>query len=346
MVKLYKEDQEHEFLHEISNKWKCVDVTSDLLGGTITDYSDQWFADASNLIKPTRPIRDATKFTHAGAWYDGWETRRHNEEECDWVIIKMGISSAKLIGAEVDTAFFNGNHAPFISVEALYDDDRNADESTIKNDDERWTEIIGKTECGPSQRHFLLRKEGITQDNFNYIKLNMYPDGGIARFKMYGKVCPTNQSSNNIIDLAYVGQGAVVASYSDQHFGSANNLIIPGRGKDMSDGWETKRSRTTGHTDWAIIELSKPSQYIEKIIIDTAHYRGNFPQYITVHGISGNNRDEIDPFAAEWEEIVPKSKTGPDQEHEYLVDKGIRVTHVKLTIIPDGGVKRIRVWGY
>lgn len=346
MVIQYSETQENEFIHEISNKWKCVDVTSNQLGSTVVDFSDEWFADASNLIKPTRPIRDATKFTHSGAWYDGWETRRHNEEECDWVIIKMGISSAKLVGAEVDTSFFNGNHAPFISIEALYDDSTNPDETTIKSNDIRWTEIVGKVECGPSQRHFLMRKEGITQGKFNYIKLNMYPDGGIARFKMYGKVCPPSQSSDNIIDLAYVGQGAVVISYSDQHFGSASNLITPGRGHDMSDGWETKRSRTVDHTDWVIIELCKQSRYIEKIIVDTAHYRGNFPQYVSIHGMNANNRYLVDAFSDEWEEIVPKSKSGPDREHSYSIEKQLDITHVKLTIIPDGGVKRIRVWGY
>mgnify|MGYP003365397239 CR=1 FL=1 len=346
MVRQYMEAQENEFIHEISNKWKCVDVTSDQLGSTVIDFSDEWFAEASNLIKPTRPIRDANKFTHSGAWYDGWETRRHNEEECDWVIIKMGVASAKLVGAEVDTSFFNGNHAPFISIEALYDNNTDTDETTIKCDDTRWCEIIGKVECGPSQRHFLIRKKGITQDKFNYIKLNMYPDGGIARFKMYGKVCPEIHSSNKIIDLAYVAQGAVVTSYSDQHFGSASNLIIPGRGHDMSDGWETKRSRTEGHTDWVIIELCKQSQYIEKIIIDTAHYRGNFPQYITVHGMNSNCKDDIDALSNDWDEIIAKSKTGPDQEHSYSIDKKLEITHVKLTIIPDGGVKRIRIWGY
>ncbi|ODV96898.1 hypothetical protein PACTADRAFT_1483 [Pachysolen tannophilus NRRL Y-2460] len=98
-----------------------IDVIGEKLGGEIVEFSDEWFASAENLIKPKPPIRDPTKFVYSGAWYDGWETRRHNEEESDFVIIKMGVSSAKIIAAEIDTTFFNGNHAPFISVEATDD---------------------------------------------------------------------------------------------------------------------------------------------------------------------------------------------------------------------------------
>ncbi|CAB4255198.1 similar to Saccharomyces cerevisiae YIR029W DAL2 Allantoicase, converts allantoate to urea and ureidoglycolate in the second step of allantoin degradation [Maudiozyma barnettii] len=346
MLKVFNESQEGEFTHEISNTFKSVDVTSEQLGGEIIDFSDQWFADACNLIKPTKPIRDATKFTHSGAWYDGWETRRHNEEKYDWVIIKMGISSARLVGSEIDTAFFNGNHAPLISVEALYDESPDLNETIIKEDDSRWTEVIENFECGPSQKHFLLNDNGLTDSKFNYVKLKMYPDGGIARFKMYGKICHPPVTANNITDLAFVGHGGVITAYSDQHFGTANNLILPGRGHDMSDGWETKRSRAVGHVDWAIVQLCQISKYIDKIIIDTAHYRGNFPQYITLHAMMHQSEDDIDPLSNDWIELLPKSKTGPDKEHVYTIERAMNISHVKLTIIPDGGVKRLRVWGY
>lgn len=139
-----------QFQEQIISKF--TDVIGEKLGGKILSYSDQWFADAENLIKPKPPIRDATRFTYAGAWYDGWETRRHNEAEADWVIIKLGVTSAKLIACEVDTAFFNGNHAPFISVEAIQKFD-NDDLLDVKESD--WETVISKVECGPLQRHFL-----------------------------------------------------------------------------------------------------------------------------------------------------------------------------------------------
>lgn len=342
-MKLFTEEQEEQFKKIVVNQYQCVDVIGEKLGGKILSVSDEWFAVAENLIKPTRPIRDANRFTYSGAWYDGWETRRHNENEYDWVIIQMGINAAQIVGGEIDTAFFNGNHAPYVSVEALYDENshltnNNNNNTVIEEDDPRWETVIEKFECGPSQRHFFIRDTGLTQSTYTHVKLKMYPDGGIARFRLYGKVTPPPIDYNKMeyIDLAYVGNGGVAVSFSDQHFGSADNLLLPGRGKDMSDGWETKRSREPNHSDWVIIQLGHKSTYIHKIIIDTAHYRGNFPQYITVHG-------SLD--GSEWIELVGKSKTGPDKIHEYIIDKEITISQVKLTIIPDGGVKRIRVFG-
>lgn len=332
--------EEKQFLQEMQ-ACRAVDIINEKLGGTVLSMSDEWFAAAENLIKPNKPIRDATKFTHAGAWYDGWETRRHNENEYDWVIIKAGVNGAHIIGAEIDTAFFNGNQAPFISIDALYDE--KSDNCIVEEDDQRWDEIFPKVGCGPSQNHFFILSNGLTKKAYNYIKLKMYPDGGIARFRLYGQVVPAKLQKapqNEVSDLAYVGNGGTVFAVSDEHFGSASNLLLPGRGHDMSDGWETKRSRTPNHVDWAIIQLARESTFIEKIIVDTAHYRGNFPQFITVQGCNKSPTDDT-----EWIDIVGKSKTGPDSIHEYSIGKQLNISYVKLTIIPDGGVKRIRVIG-
>lgn len=315
---------------------KYTDIIGEKLGGKVVAFSDEWFAAAENLIKPKEPIRDANRFTYSGAWYDGWETRRHNTEEADWVIIKMGVSSATLIGCEIDTAFFNGNHAPHISVEAT----NLINESDIKN--AKWDTIIPKVECGPTQKQFFVR-DSITTKTYNYVKLNMYPDGGIARFRLYGKVIPVIPTDLSIqLDTASAIQGGVCTSFSDQHFGSADNLLLPGRGHDMSDGWETKRSRGGDHIDWAIIKLGHKTN-IKKVTIDTAHYRGNYPQYIKVEGILSETDPTVDD--PKWETIVDKSKTGPDKEHDYDVEGENAYTYIKLIMIPDGGVKRIRCWG-
>lgn len=325
---------EEEFKETIVQQY--TDIIGEKLGGKVLAFSDEWFAAAENLIKPKEPIRDATRFTYAGAWYDGWETRRHNTEEADWVIFQMGVSSASLIGCEVDTAFFNGNHAPFISVEAANLSD-NTDYENAK-----WDSIIGKMECGPSQKQFFIR-DSITENTYTHVRLRMYPDGGIARFRLYGKVHPIRPNDISVqLDTASAIQGGVCTSFSDQHFGSADNLLLPGRGHDMSDGWETKRSRGTNHIDWAIIKLGHKTK-LNKVVVDTAHFRGNFPQYIKIEGInSESDPDHEDP---NWETVVDKSKTGPDKEHDYHVEFDKPVTHVKLIVIPDGGVKRLRCWG-
>jgi allantoicase len=333
-VKVTKVD-EQEFKSTIYQKY--TDIIGEKLGGKVLAFSDEWFAAAENLIKPKEPIRDATRFTYAGAWYDGWETRRHNTEEADWVIFKMGVSSASLIGCEIDTAFFNGNHAPFISVEAT-----NLIDESSNFDNVNWDTIIPKVECGPSQKQFFVR-DSITTNTYTHIRLRMYPDGGIARFRLYGKVQPIVPNDLSIqLDTASAIQGGVCTSFSDQHFGSVDNLLLPGRGHDMSDGWETKRSRGGDHIDWVIIKLGHKTN-IKKITVDTAHFRGNFPQYIKVEAI-----DSIDDPTFEnsnWETIVDKSKTGADKEHDYKIELNKAFTHVKLIMIPDGGVKRLRCWG-
>ncbi|QLL32447.1 hypothetical protein HG536_0C06160 [Torulaspora globosa] len=327
---------ETEFARTVASEYHCVDVIGAKLGGRVVCCSDEWFAAAENLIQPRAPVRDATRFTHAGAWYDGWETRRHNENAYDWVILRMGVAAAHVVGGEVDTAFFDGNHAPYVAVEALYDEQA----EDVAEDDARWVTVADKFACGPSQRHFFLRKAGLTGDKFTHVKLKMYPDGGIARFRLYGKVVSPAQAAGDIselLDLASVCNGAVAIAVSDQHYGSADNLLLPGRGHDMSDGWETKRSREPGHVDWVIVQLGRRTRYLDRVVVDTAHFRGNFPQYVRVEGSNG--------LGAEWIELVGKSKTGPDKEHEFEVKRDVELTHLKLTIIPDGGVKRIRAWG-
>lgn len=322
-----KQVSEKEFHDQIVLHY--TDVIGAKLGGSIVEFSDEWFAELSNLIQPKPPIRDATRFVYSGAWYDGWETRRHNTQPFDYVIIKMGVSSARIRGVEIDTAFFNGNHAPFISVE-------------LSNDLENWDEIIPKLECGPSQRHFFVRDE-ITSQNYQYVKLKQYPDGGVARFRCYGTVVPIlPQDLSTVIDTASVLNGGVAVAYSDQHFGTADNLVLPGRGVDMSDGWETKRSRTPGHVDWVIIKLGAKTK-LQELVIDTAHFRGNFPQYIQIEGTIS---DEVTPSeSTKWFSLVDKTKTKGDFEHEYRLETQAECTHIKLTIIPDGGVKRVRALG-
>lgn len=280
---------------------------------------------------------------YTGAWYDGWETRRHNTEAFDWVVIRLGVASGTVEGVEVDTAFFSGNHAPFISVEGCFS--LNDDEVlSWKGTRGGWEPILGLRECGPSQR-FAWKLAQPTGKRYTHVRLNMYPDGGIARFRLFGHAVPVFPDDKDaILDLAAAQNGGVAVSCSDQHFGTKDNLILPGRGKDMGDGWETKRSRGKNHIDWAIIRLGAPA-LIQRLVVDTAYFRGNFPQKVKVDAIEWKGAGEPPATAEAWQEVVEPSKTGPDQEHEYFSkaqDKPF--THVKLTMIPDGGVKRIRVF--
>lgn len=260
-------------------------------------------------------------------------------------MLRLGVASGKVRGVEIDTAFFDGNHAPEIAVEGTFSDN---DEEVKSKDFKGWETILAKQECGPSQRHGWLLP-GITEKAYTHVRLLMYPDGGIARFRLYGTAVPVfPQNVDEVFDLAAAVNGGRAISCSDQHFGTKDNLILPGRGVDMGDGWETKRSRGV-HVDWVIFELGAKGT-IEKLLIDTAHFRGNFPQ--KVQAFAGDFGEDKLPAVddARWVEVLAPAKTGPDAEHYFegtqLTNvQGKTFTHARLVIIPDGGVKRFRVFG-
>ncbi|KAI9811779.1 MAG: Allantoicase [Pycnora praestabilis] len=321
-----------------------IDLISKPLGSRILSFSDEWFASASNLTTPTPPICRPGVFTHAGAWYDGWETRRHNSTPFDWVIIRLGVASGKVKGVEIDTAFFNGNHAPAIAVQGCF----------IGNDEEvqvqhfqGWETILGKQKCGPSQRQAWQLAQR-TEKAYTHVRLLMFPDGGIARFRLFGTAVPIFPNNvDEVFDLAAAVNGGVAIACSDQHFGTRENLLLPGRGVDMGDGWETKRSREKGHVDWVIVRLGTVGE-VQKIVVDTAHFRGNFPQSIRVEGIQLSTEPAAGDEA--WAELLTAQKCGPDVEHVFAKEilkniDGKMYSHIKLIIIPDGGVKRFRVIG-
>jgi allantoicase len=138
--------------------------------------------------------------------------------------------------------------------------------------------ILPRIPCGPSQRH-LFQLPHLTEKPYTHVKLSMFPDGGIARFRLFGVVVPVFPNDSTSIDLAHVANGGLAVAYSDQHFGRASNLLLPGRGVDMGDGWETTRSRGGQHTDWVIVKLGAPG-VIDKVVVDTAHFKGNFPKMV------------------------------------------------------------------
>ncbi|KAJ6499056.1 galactose-binding domain-like protein [Mycena sanguinolenta] len=315
-----------------------TELSSVALGGRVLSVSDDFFAEAFHLllVEPAPSLKG--QFGPKGALYSGWESRRHNPAY-DWCIIQLG-TSGSIFGFDIDTSHFNGNEAPEVSVDVLC----GAALEEPGKEDSRWVEVLPKQALGPNSRH-LFRVPETT--GVNFVKLNMYPDGGIARFRVYGQVIPVHpQNPAEIFDLAHVFAGGRVEFTSDQHFGIGSNLILPGRGKDMGDGWETKRSRETGHKDWAIIRLGAPGA-LESVEIDTAHFKGNFPESCELHALVDSGNADWTREDHEWTVILPRTKLGPHRQHFFQLEnvKEQRYTHVKITIHPDGGIKRVRIFG-
>ncbi|KAL1984545.1 hypothetical protein VTN96DRAFT_9045 [Rasamsonia emersonii] len=130
-------------------------------------------------------------FVHTGAWYDGWETRRHNPEPYDWVVIKLGVASGAIEGVEVDTAYFVGNYGEKAALQATYAPDV-SDEEVAKPDYQGWTTILPLQPCGPSQRQAwkLDNYDPADPNPYTHVRLLMYPDGGFARLRLYGHAIP------------------------------------------------------------------------------------------------------------------------------------------------------------
>lgn len=269
------------------------------------------------------------------------------------MIVKLGVTSGLVRGVEIDTAFFDGNHAESVAVQGCFETGEGADEKVLQDGYHEWREVLGKRECGPSRRHgWMIVTTDLTIRPVTHVRLLMFPDGGIARFRLYGQALPVFPARDDVeVELSAAVMGGVAVACSDEHFGTRTNLLLPGRGDDMGDGWETKRSRGPQHEDWVLVRLGARGA-INRIVVDTAHFRGNFPKAVKVEAAdlpaaaAGVEKEEKGNYV----EILALKDLGPHREHEFGEDvlrntKDRAYTHVKMTIVPDGGVKRFRVFG-
>ncbi len=322
-----------------------IDLASERNGGKALIASDEFFAGKENLLKEGRGIFIPDKFTENGKWMDGWESRRKRVPGFDWCIVKLGAEGI-IKGVDVDTNHFLGNHPPYTSVEACSIKTETADTEKYLSHKIKWTEILPKSPLNPgSQNLFPIDNKNI----WTHVKLNIFPDGGVARFRVYGEVIRKWKKSNSkeTIDLAALLNGGKVLVCNDMFFGSKDNLISPGRSSNMGDGWETKRKRIPGH-DWVILKLAAEGE-IKKIIVDTNFFKGNYPDRCSIEGIHRPDAsdDSITDTNIKWKEILPEVKLKGDFENtfEKEIKKTGPVTHVRLNIFPDGGVSRLRLFG-
>ncbi|KAF9435264.1 hypothetical protein BGZ76_006601 [Entomortierella beljakovae] len=290
-----------------------IDLAVATRGGKVLTCTDEWFADSKNLLTATAPISAPGRFVPSGAWYDGWETRRHNAPNHDWCVIQLGYAGT-VAGFEIDTSYFTGNHSPFVSVEGYTETDSSKTRTHEEWATVQWTPILNKVPLNAHSRHGY-KLEQPSANFYTHIRFCMYPDGGVARLRVYGTVHAVRPANKNeIYDLASASAGSTVTDLSDAHYGHPSNMLLPGRGHDMSDGWETKRSRAPGHTDFA-----------------------------TTVTITGFEEGSDVPIT-----LIDQAPMTPHRQHFFKVASDLtnkRIAQVKIIMIPDGGIKRVRVWG-
>ncbi len=179
---------------------------------------------------------------------------------------------------------------------------------------------------------------------FTHVKLHIYPDGGVARLRVYGMVVPDEAKlfRQKEVDLAGLENGGLVVAASDMFFGARHNLILPGPPRGMYDGWETRRRRGPGH-DWAILRLGMRGR-VRRVEVDTSWFKGNAPGSCSLELL-----EEGDPLSSEarWREILPATPLSPDSVHAFEAElqPSPAATHARFHIYPDGGVARLRLFG-
>jgi allantoicase len=317
-----------------------VDLAQPRLGAEVVYATDDFFGDKARLISPAEPVFVPGKYDDHGKWMDGWESRRRRTPGHDWCVVRLGAPGC-VAGVEIDTRHFTGNYPPgaMVAVANLDADvDWAADESV-------WTEVTPRLELKGNDRAYfpIAREQPVT-----HVRLNIYPDGGVARLRVWGKVAKdwSKVDPDAVVDLLAMQNGGRGVIANDEHFGRVENLTAPGRGADMGDGWETRRRREPGH-DWAVLELGAFGR-IEEVVVDTAHFKGNYPDrcFLQATARAHGSPEEIAAQSESWPVLLPETKLEADQAHSFreLALSG-PARFVRLNIIPDGGVSRLRLMG-
>ena len=324
------------------------DLASEAVGGAALACNDEFFAEKENLLKVAAAVWKDHLYTDRGKWMDGWETRRYRPLDGvapgpdstvhDWCIVRLGLPGV-IRGVVIDTAWFRGNYPASAAIHATELDDpldlRALETAT-------WTELLPRSPLqGDHQNTF----EITSARRFTHLRLEIFPDGGVARLRVHGDAVPNwheLRALGGAIDLAALEHGAVVETCSDMFFGSRNNLIKPGPSLSMADGWETRRRRGPGH-DWAIVRLAAAGA-IERVLIDTSHFKGNAPARAMLEGVHapGVAADQL----TGWRPLI---ETALQAHTRHVFDDELRrigpVTHLRLSVYPCGGVARLRAWG-
>jgi allantoicase len=322
-----------------------IDLASERLRGAVLYANDDFFAPKENLLKANPPIFIEGKYTDRGKWMDGWESRRRRTPGFDWCIIRLGLAGI-VRGVVVDTSYFRGNYPEHCSLDGAALSGLPT-EAELISDAIQWVPLLPQMPLkGDSQNPFPIQFD----ERITHLRLNIFPDGGVARLRVYGEVVPDwvqLKRAGGYIDLAAAENGALVLSCSDMFFGHRHNLIMPGRAANMSDGWETKRRRGPGH-DWAIIKLARPGQ-VRRVEVDTAHFKGNFPESCSLEAcnVAAVETNDLTDLSVPWTSVLPRTKLQAHTRHFFdqdLLDAGV-ASHLRFNIFPDGGVSRLRVYG-
>ncbi|MFZ1726631.1 MAG: allantoicase [Albidovulum sp.] len=315
-----------------------IDLASRWLGASVLAASDESFGEKENLLKPEPAYFEPGHYSHRGEIVDGWETKRRRQPGHDWAIIRLGAPGV-ISGVDVDTSFFTGNFPTTCKIEASGCEGYPSPED-LNSDSTVWNEIVPMCPlAGDCHNHFTVTDKR----RFTHIRLSAFPDGGIARLRVYGRAVPDPRIFNGLsVDLASRYLGGRIVSSSDGFYSSASVLNRPDVARTMGEGWETRRRRDDDN-DFAIIQLAY-SGSVRLIEVDTAYFKYNASAAVS---ISGSNESELkDDLAMHWFPVLDRQRLQPDTMHRFRIPgSGMVANHLRFDVYPDGGISRIRIFG-
>jgi allantoicase len=282
----------------------AINLASPRLGTKAIFATDEFFAPKERMLDDAPAVFIDDKYDDNGKWMDGWESRRRRNSGHDYCVVELGVK-AVIWGVDIDTSHFTGNFPPAAFIEACLSDG-------VPGDDAVWTEIIPATPLSADAHHYV-KCTGL--ETYNYLRLHILPDGGVARLRVYGEPW---------------------------------RILTEGRGINMGDGWETRRRREPGN-DWIILKLGAPG-FVDKIEVDTAYFKGNYPDKCSLQAafVTSGTDQSVITQSMFWDEMMAPSKLEADTQ-AYFEGNAILmktpVTHLRLNIHTDGGVSRFRVFG-
>lgn len=312
---------------------RLPDLASRALAGSVVHANDELFAERENLIKPGPAAFAAGEFGHKGKTYDGWETRRRREPGHDYAVVRLGVPGI-VRGVCIDTSWFRGNFPPHASVEAT---SVSGYPSPAELEHVPWVTLVPRSGIEGDRENFFEVNDG---HGFTHVRLSIYPDGGVARFRVHGLPAPDPRLLTGTVDLAALEHGAYVVDCSNDFYSSPVHILMPGRARVMGEGWENARRRDDGN-DHVTVRLAGPGR-VRRVEVDTSCFVGNAPGWARLAAVHG------DPARApveSWVDLVPRTRLQPDTRHFFRVPAETVVDHVRLDVYPDGGLARLRVHG-
>jgi len=313
-----------------------VDLAARRLGGLVVATSDEFFAAADALLDPRPPVFDPTDFGVRGKVMDGWESRRRRSPGHDWVVVRLGVPGT-VAAVLVDTAHFTGNHPEQVEVHGT------VASGTVPGDDATWFPLLERRALlGDRAQRF----ETIDGHRVTHVRLVVHPDGGVARLRVLGRPCVDLHrvaDPAGRLDLVALTSGGRAVACSDAFYSAPTNMLMVGDARDMGDGWETRRRRDDAH-DWAVVELAATG-VVERVEIDTTHFRGNYPDRCRVEVLHAPDVAADDLPTDGWTTIVGPVALEPHARHAFDAEDAVEATHLRLAVLPDGGVARLRARG-